>query len=92
MPQVITNGPVAASIANATAGTAVTANVNCPTNTLLLGGGGRVTTSNGSNLQRVALQSSLPVDGDTWRATGVVISNLSGGQTMQVQAYVICTT
>jgi hypothetical protein len=70
----------------------VIATVNCPTGKLLLGGGGTVTTSNGQNLGRVGIQASAPLDADTWRVVGVVISNLTGGQTMTVQATAICTT
>jgi hypothetical protein len=70
----------------------VTATVNCPTGKLLLGGGGTVTTNNGANLQRVAVQASAPLDADTWRVLGVVAATLTGGQTMTVQAIAICTT
>jgi hypothetical protein len=91
VPQIV-NGANANSAANAVANTVVTANVDCPANTRVLGGGGRVTTSNGSNVGRVSLQSSQPVDIDTWRATGIVNATLTGGQTMTVQAFAICTS
>jgi hypothetical protein len=90
---VIVNGTAVNSAANATANTVVTANADCTgANSRVLGGGGRVTTSNGSNVARVTLQSSQPFDQDTWRVTGVVLSTLTGGQTMTVQAYAICTS
>jgi hypothetical protein len=81
-----------ASAANAAVGTTVVATVNCPAGKLLLGGGGTVTTSNGANVQRVMLQSSAPLDADTWRVVGVVLTALTGNQTMTVQPIAICTT
>jgi hypothetical protein len=66
--------------------------VDCPAGKKLLGGGGTVTTSNGTTPQRVIMQSSAPFDADTWRVVGVVITGLAGGQTMTVQATAICTT
>jgi len=40
----------------------------------------------------VVLQSSAPLDADTWRVVGVVLTALTGGQTMTVQPTAICTT
>ena len=70
----------------------VVTTVDCPAGKLLLGGGGTVTTSNGASLNRVAVQASAPLDADTWRVVGIVLTTLTGSQTMTVQAKAICTT
>ncbi|HEY6695565.1 MAG TPA: hypothetical protein VI006_22120, partial [Solirubrobacteraceae bacterium] len=90
-PQLVT-GTLTSSATNAAAGVTVAAIADCPAGKKLLGGGGTVTTSNGASLQRVAVQASAPADADTWRVVGVVVANLTGGQTMNVQATAICTT
>jgi hypothetical protein len=56
---------------------------------VLLGGGARVT--NGQAAQRTVLTDSHPTSTTVWTAIGVVITALTGGNTMSVTAYAICT-
>jgi hypothetical protein len=76
----------------APAGTTVTGTVDCPAGRVLLGGGATATTNQTSNSARFALQSSAPVDADTWRGIAVVTTTLAGGQAVTVRPYAICTT
>jgi len=62
----------------------------------LLGGGGRATVNGPAQFPLVALYQSYPSSGDTWTASGVVLvrplgTGGTGGSSMVVQAYVVCT-
>jgi hypothetical protein len=79
------------SAANAPRNTVVTASVNCPAGTVLLGGGAEVTTT-AAQKERAQLATSYPSGAATWTATGVVAMNaLGSGRTMTVTAYAVCT-
>jgi hypothetical protein len=72
-------------------GTVVTADASCPSGTVLLGGGGKVT-NNDTHPDRTVLTQSYPLDGTTWHAVGVIAGeNLSGGHRMTVQAFARCS-
>jgi hypothetical protein len=66
----------------------------------LLGGGGRVVTSTGTNNGKVAIQQSFPSGATTWTVVGVVthdqgggsLQNVGAGVTMDVTAYVVCSS
>jgi hypothetical protein len=85
-------GSAVTSAFGAAAGTTVTGTVDCPTGKLLLGGGATATTNQTGNASRFALQTSAPVDADTWRGIAVVTTTLSGGQTVTICPSAICTT
>ena len=44
----------------------------------------------GGPAQRVVLAQSYPSSATQWTAVGVVIANLTAGNTMTVQAYALC--
>jgi hypothetical protein len=73
-------------------GTVVTATADCPAGEVLLGGGAAATTNQAPEAARFALQSSAPLDADSWRATAIVQLVLVPGQTVSVHATAICTT
>jgi hypothetical protein len=78
-------------VANAPRNTVVTAAVTCPAGTVLLGGGGLVTTT-ATQKERAHLSASYPTSTTTWSAVGVVgIGALGAGQTMTVTAYAVCS-
>ena len=83
----LVNGTVQTSAANPTAGTAVTATATCASGKLL-GGGARVTAP--GQTQRVVLAQSYPSSATVWTAVGVVITTMTGGNTMSVQAFALC--
>jgi hypothetical protein len=86
-------GPVQADATSAAAGTAVTATATCPLGTVLLSGGASVTTSAGTQLQRVSLVQSAPVAPNQWRGTAMTIQNLTpaASNRARVQVWVVCT-
>lgn len=97
----ITIGTTQSSAAAAANGTTVTATVSCPAGKILLGGGGTVVTSTGTNSGKVAIQRSYPSAATTWTVIGVVthdsgaggsLNNLGAGVTMDVTAYVVCSS
>ncbi|HMC56145.1 MAG TPA: hypothetical protein VKH19_13275 [Gemmatimonadaceae bacterium] len=101
MSSTITTGTTQSSAANAANSTIVTATASCPAGKSLFGGGGRVVTSNGTNPGKVAIQQSYPSAATTWTAVGVVtqdggngasVTSLGAGVTMDVTAYVICSS
>lgn len=77
------------SVSNPNAGTVVTATATCAAGKVLLGGGARVTAS--GQPERIDGTASYPSSTTVWTAIGVVDSNMSGSNTMTVQAYAICS-
>jgi hypothetical protein len=70
----------------------VTATVSCPAGKTLLGGGGRVFKASGSPAaSQFVLSESYPSASNTWKAVGTIISSLSSGQRMGVEAYAVCS-
>ena len=91
MPQLVT--ATATSALGAAVGTVITATADCPAGTVLLGGGGAATTDqSGAAATTFALQSSAPLDADSWRATAIVNLALLPIQTVTVRATAICTS
>jgi hypothetical protein len=86
-------GPVQADAPAAAAGSIATATATCPAGKVLLGGGASVTTSLGTQLQRVALAESAPVAPNQWRASAITIANLTpaGTNRARVRVWVVCT-
>lgn len=79
------------SAANAARNTTVSATASCPAGTVLLSGGGLVTTT-ARQAERALLLASYPSAASTWTAIGVVaFASLGTGQTMSVTAYAICS-
>jgi len=70
--------------------TAKAATASCPAGKVMLGGGGQVT-QNGGNEGDVILQKSYPSGPTTWTAVGVILG-FGLAASMDVQAYVICTS
>jgi hypothetical protein len=69
----------------------VTATASCAAGKVLLGGGAKVTVSD-ANTKRGTLVSSFPSTTTTWTAVGMVSdSNLTGSNTITVQAYALCS-
>jgi hypothetical protein len=88
--QLVVGTPVT-SAPNASRNTTLVATATCPTGTVLLGGGGQVTTT-ATQKERVHLAASYPSSTGTWSAVGVVgIAALGAGQTMTVTAYALCS-
>jgi hypothetical protein len=84
-------GTAVLSGVNAARNTVVTASVTCPAGTVVLGGGGLVTTT-AAQKERALLVSTYPSADDTWTAQGVVaIAALGAGNTMSVTAYALCS-
>jgi hypothetical protein len=80
----------ASSVANAGAGTVVTATATCTGNAVLIAGGAQVTTTGTVVYLRSSYPSTTGPNG-VWTAIGVVgASALGGGKTMTVTAYAIC--
>jgi hypothetical protein len=74
---------------NAAAGTQLSSIATCPAGTKMMGGGGLVTTTSGQ-VERVALAGTWPSAATQWTATGTVLTALTSGNRMQVQAFAIC--
>ena len=64
--------------------------MSCPAGTLLLGGGGQITTT-ATQKSRAGLVSSYPSGAAEWTVVGVAHSALGAGNTMTVTAYAVCT-
>ena len=75
---VVTNGSTVVSAS-------VTA--SCAAGHVMLGGGGKMTTTD--SLDLVQLVASYPSAGDTWTVTGS--ANVKNSKTWTVQAYVVCS-
>jgi hypothetical protein len=58
---------------------------------VLLGGGALVTTSNPAHRGRATVVASYPSSTTVWTATGAVTIALTGGTTMSVTAYALCS-
>jgi hypothetical protein len=86
-------GPVQADAASAAAGMPATATATCPAGKVLLGGGASVTTSLGTQLQRVALVESVPVAPNQWRGTAMTVTALTPAATnrARIRVWVVCT-
>lgn len=85
-------GKTASSSRGAKYGTIVSATASCSANSVLVGGGAQVTTSDGKNLDRAGLTQSYASDTMTWTAIGVVTDdNLANGQALQVTAVALCS-
>jgi hypothetical protein len=69
--------------------TLVTATASCPAGTVLLGGGGIVSSSDTNNPNNVELLESEP-SGSDWVVTGVVLNTLANSASMTVTATAIC--
>jgi hypothetical protein len=83
------------TVSSLAAGARQTLNVDCPSGKLALGGGARIVpaTTNTAEQQRLLLQSSFPLDTDTWQVQVVAISAVdNANRSFQVTPYVICTT
>jgi hypothetical protein len=87
-PGSVVTSPAVVTAAGAPTGTQLVAKVTCPTGTTILSGGGEVTASGSS--QRVALESSFPVDASTWQVVGVVVGKLPPTVTMSVAPFALC--
>jgi hypothetical protein len=83
------------TVSSLAAGGRLTFTVDCPAGRLAMGGGGRVVPAppNSSDGYRMLLQSSFPLDTDTWQI-GVIATAPIDGPThaFQVTPYAICTT
>jgi hypothetical protein len=78
------------SAANAPRNTLVTATATCAS-TVLLGGGGQVTTTS-ANADRAVLVASYPSSATVWTVVAVVNQGtLGSGRTMTVRAYALCS-
>jgi hypothetical protein len=75
------------SVANLGAGLTVTATATCAAGKVL-GGGAQVTAT--APLQRTALLQSYPSSTTVWTGVGVALAALGAGNTMSVQAFVLC--
>ena len=84
-------GAVVSSPAAYGSGNQTTATATCPEGKTILGGGARVTSSNGAEDGRVILSSSYPSDDHTWTAIATVRSTLAADVTMDVQAFALCS-
>jgi hypothetical protein len=58
---------------------------------VLLGGGGRVTTSVAGERKYIAVVESYPSSTTVWTVTGIVNKNLSNGATARATAYAHCS-
>ena len=67
------------------------ATADCPTGTVLTGGGGTVSNSVAGAQGSVQLIGSQP-SGNGWVATGAVSTALGSGNLMEVTAYAVCAT
>lgn len=81
------------SALNAPAGTVITATATCATDKVILGGGGIVMVTGGTENQtgRASLIESYASAADTWTAKAVVIVDLSTGNNVNLQATAVCT-
>ena len=73
-------------------GTRIEFTVDCPTG-MAIGGGARIVPdrSNTSNADDLVLQSTFPLDTDTWEAEVVALRNIGGvNSAFTVTPYVIC--
>jgi hypothetical protein len=84
------NGTPVVSAAGAAGNTLVTATATCPAGKVLLGGGGRVSTTD-PTIAKAAMPQSYPSSTTTWTAVGLVQLSLSAGDTMTVTAYALCS-
>jgi hypothetical protein len=69
--------------------TTLSATATCPAGKVLLGGGAKVTSG---QPERAVVQQSYPSAANTWTAVGLVITSMNSGNTMSVQAFVVCTS
>jgi hypothetical protein len=67
----------------------VEATATCPGSKLVVGGGGKIDTSNTAIRSQVVMFRSFPSATNAWTASSVIISGFSG-QTVTVTAYAIC--
>ncbi|MGH9086812.1 MAG: hypothetical protein ACRDYZ_01645 [Acidimicrobiales bacterium] len=82
------------------AGTTLTATSSCPAGEVLVGGGKVVITGGSTGSASgsapapttgvVALASSYPASGTTWRTVAVVERAVTGGRAMTLTPYVLC--
>ena len=70
----------ASSVASATA------SATCPAGTVMLSGGGTVTTTD--SLSKVQLTSSYPSSTSAWTVVGA--AGINGNKTWSLQAYALC--
>jgi len=68
-----------------------TATATCPAGTFLLGGGGTALAVNNATAI-TSLYQSYPSAPDTWTVSSNLFRTIAGSQTMQTQAYVVCTS
>ena len=81
-------GTAVTSAVNPAAGTQVTATASCPIGQVLLGGGGTATNTQSPELS--ILSQSFPSSTTQWTVVGVS-TKITGGSTMTVQAFAICS-
>jgi hypothetical protein len=86
----VTGAPVT-SANGVGAGTLVTATATCAAGKVALGGGGRITVSNGLAEASVSMRSSYPSAKDTWAAVAVVTVTLPLVTSLTVTPYVLCS-
>jgi len=72
-------------------GTTFTDTATCAAGKVLLGGGGRLTTSVASERMYTAIVESYPSSTTVWTVVGIVTKNLSNGSTARATAYALCS-
>jgi len=77
------------SVINPAINTQATATASCSAGKVLLGGGALVTTT--ANASKVQLTASYPSSTSVWTAIGTVGVAITGGKTMMVTAYALCS-
>jgi hypothetical protein len=74
---------------NPPVGTMLSANTQCPVQSVLLSGGATVYTSEGIG-PNVELRSSSPVSSSIWRTVGEVTGLVGSGHVMTLKPFVLC--
>jgi hypothetical protein len=71
-------------------GTVLVGRTNCPTHTVLLGGGAQVSAPGVVGDRNVELRSSFPLSPTRWQVVAEVTGPLGAGNAMTMQPYVLC--
>ena len=89
----VTPGTAVTSPTGILADMQVTATATCPEGKVLLGGGAKVTaTGTVTEASDAVLLQSYPSSATTWTAVGIAEFDFPVGQSMTVQAFVVCTS